>query len=113
MHINLTGDYVWHANKRVAKGGFRPLRKAQDSLSQMFYRAVYGLTVHYGPFRVLTPVTPITTCAVPLGYLDPAGLRACSKDVSPLCHAHPIPCSRRDNSVLGERLRRRASAKLC
>ena len=25
-HINLTGDYVWHANKRVAKGRFRPLR---------------------------------------------------------------------------------------
>ena len=25
-HINLTGDYTWHANKRVAKGGFRPLR---------------------------------------------------------------------------------------
>ena len=43
-HINLTGDYVWRANKRVAKGGFRPLRKAQDSLSQMFYRAVCGLT---------------------------------------------------------------------
>ena len=25
-HVNLTGDYSWHANKRVAKGGFRPLR---------------------------------------------------------------------------------------
>jgi TnpA family transposase len=25
-HINLTGDYVWHANKRVTKGRFRPLR---------------------------------------------------------------------------------------
>ena len=35
-HINLTGDYVWHANKRVAKGGFRPLRKTQDSLSNLF-----------------------------------------------------------------------------
>ena len=35
-HINLTGDYVWHANKRVAKGGFRPLRKGQDSLSYLF-----------------------------------------------------------------------------
>ena len=23
----LTGDYNWHANKRVAKGGFRPLRE--------------------------------------------------------------------------------------
>jgi hypothetical protein len=22
-HIGLTGDYNWHANKRVAKGGFR------------------------------------------------------------------------------------------
>jgi hypothetical protein len=35
-HINLTGDYIWHANKRVVKGGFRPLRKAQDSLSNLF-----------------------------------------------------------------------------
>jgi hypothetical protein len=25
-HIGLTGDYSWHANKRVAKGGFRALR---------------------------------------------------------------------------------------
>jgi hypothetical protein len=23
-HINLTGDYVWHANRRVTKGHFRP-----------------------------------------------------------------------------------------
>ena len=35
-HINLTGDYVWHANKRVAKGRFRPLRKPQDSISRLF-----------------------------------------------------------------------------
>ncbi len=25
-HINLTGDYVWHANKRVAAGRFRLLQ---------------------------------------------------------------------------------------
>jgi predicted acylesterase/phospholipase RssA len=25
-HINLTGDYSWRKNKRVEKGGFRPLR---------------------------------------------------------------------------------------
>jgi len=56
--------------------------------------------------------TPITTFAVPLRHIDPMGLWACSKDVPPLCHAHPIPCSRRDNSVPQERLRRRASAKL-
>ena len=29
-HINLTGDYTWHANKRVAKGGFRPLRSPRN-----------------------------------------------------------------------------------
>ncbi|WP_143276762.1 hypothetical protein, partial [Burkholderia cenocepacia] len=29
-HINLTGDYVWHANKRGAKGRFRPLRAAKS-----------------------------------------------------------------------------------
>jgi len=27
-HIHLTGDYVWHANKRVAKGSFRPFRRS-------------------------------------------------------------------------------------
>jgi len=25
-HINLTGDYVWRQNRRVEKGGFRPMR---------------------------------------------------------------------------------------
>ena len=35
-HINLTGDYVWHANKRVAKGRFRPLRTSTDSMSHLF-----------------------------------------------------------------------------
>ncbi|MBV8216153.1 MAG: DUF4158 domain-containing protein, partial [Verrucomicrobia bacterium] len=35
-HINLTGDYIWHANKRVAKGRFRPLRRPQDSISRLF-----------------------------------------------------------------------------
>jgi len=34
-HINLTGDYVWHANKRVAKGGFRPLRKAKTRFTSV------------------------------------------------------------------------------
>ena len=29
-HINLTGDYAWHANKRVAKGRFRPLRPVKS-----------------------------------------------------------------------------------
>jgi hypothetical protein len=24
-HIGLTGDYLWRADKRVVKGGFRPL----------------------------------------------------------------------------------------
>jgi hypothetical protein len=32
-HVNLTGDYTWHTNKRVAKGGFRPLRTAKKVFS--------------------------------------------------------------------------------
>ena len=32
-HIHLTGDYHWHANKRVAKGGFRPLRRVRSTES--------------------------------------------------------------------------------
>ena len=35
-HINLTGDYVWHSNKRVAKGRFRPLRSPKDSTTRLF-----------------------------------------------------------------------------
>jgi TnpA family transposase len=35
-HINLTGDYVWHSNKRVAKGRFRPLRSSKDSMTRLF-----------------------------------------------------------------------------
>jgi hypothetical protein len=30
-HINVTGDYVWHTNKRVAKGRFRPLRAMKST----------------------------------------------------------------------------------
>jgi hypothetical protein len=26
VDVDLTGDYIRHSNKRVAKGGFRPLR---------------------------------------------------------------------------------------
>jgi len=25
-HVGLTGDYLWHSDKRVAKGGFRTLQ---------------------------------------------------------------------------------------
>ena len=25
-HIGLTGDYIWRQNRRVEKGGFRPMR---------------------------------------------------------------------------------------
>ena len=25
-HISLTGDYTWHANRRISEGRFRPLR---------------------------------------------------------------------------------------
>lgn len=30
-HINLTGDYVWHENRRVSRGGFRPLRASKPA----------------------------------------------------------------------------------
>jgi TnpA family transposase len=35
-HINLTGDYVWHSDKRVAKGRFRPLGNTKDSMTRPF-----------------------------------------------------------------------------
>ena len=33
-HIHLTGDYVWHANRRVAKGRFKPLRQSGPVLAE-------------------------------------------------------------------------------
>ncbi len=38
-HINLTGDYVWHANRRVVKGGFRPLRNPKEGTARLFAQA--------------------------------------------------------------------------
>jgi hypothetical protein len=32
-HIHLTGDYVWHANRRAAKGRYRPLRAPKSPSS--------------------------------------------------------------------------------
>jgi TnpA family transposase len=34
-HVALTGDYSWHANKRVAKGRFRPLRRQRQPESPL------------------------------------------------------------------------------
>ncbi len=31
-HIHFTGDYVWHANRRVAKGRYRPLRTSKSAV---------------------------------------------------------------------------------
>jgi hypothetical protein len=33
-HINLTGDYIRHANRRVAKGSFRPLRQPPETAAR-------------------------------------------------------------------------------
>jgi hypothetical protein len=35
-HINLTGDYIWHANRWVAKGRFRPLRQPREVSARWF-----------------------------------------------------------------------------
>jgi hypothetical protein len=35
-HINMTGDYVWHANRRVVKGGFRSLRSPKEGTARLF-----------------------------------------------------------------------------
>jgi hypothetical protein len=34
-HTNLTGDYTWHTSKRVAKGGYRPLRPPSTAFSRL------------------------------------------------------------------------------
>jgi hypothetical protein len=35
-HINLTGAYVWHASKRMAKDRFRPLRNPKEATTRLF-----------------------------------------------------------------------------
>jgi len=42
-HIHLTGDYVWHANKRVVKGRFRPLRRG-NAPEREAQRATFSLS---------------------------------------------------------------------
>src|SRR5258708_26244939 len=32
-HIHLTGDYVWHANRRAANGPFTPLRPTKSGVN--------------------------------------------------------------------------------
>jgi hypothetical protein len=103
----------YSASRRSRERQCSPLAEGSRLAFTLFYRRSLRLNVLYFPFLVLTLVTPITTRAVPLGHLDPAWLCGCSKGVSPLCRAHPIHRSRTNNSVLEERLRRRASAKLC
>ena len=34
-HIAITDDYSWHANKRVAKGGYRPTRRVRPAESMI------------------------------------------------------------------------------
>ncbi|MGF6766205.1 hypothetical protein P3T24_006551 [Paraburkholderia sp. GAS33] len=44
-HINMTGDYVWHASKRVTKGRFRRLRAVKiDQSATLTYEKVRFLT---------------------------------------------------------------------
>ena len=53
-HINLTGDHVWHSNKRVAKGRFRPC-EAPKIQRRVCSRRKRELSVLYFPFRAWTP----------------------------------------------------------
>jgi TnpA family transposase len=53
-HINLTGDYVWHANKRVAKGRFDPCARPRTQFHTCLPRNP-RLSVLYRPFRALSP----------------------------------------------------------
>jgi hypothetical protein len=37
-YINLTGDYIWHSNKRVTQGRFRPLLTRTHTRKFLVYR---------------------------------------------------------------------------
>jgi hypothetical protein len=39
-HINLIGDYIWHQNKYVEQGKFRPLWGGMKVLAYDFFRFV-------------------------------------------------------------------------
>ena len=46
-HANLTDDYTWHSNKRVAKGGSDPSEYPETASAR--------LSVHKFPFREVSP----------------------------------------------------------
>ena len=65
-HINLTGDYVWHSNKRVAKGRFRPLRSPKDSVTRLF-------TPQAGAIAVETSIDWMPPAQIPAGVIHAPG----------------------------------------
>ena len=52
-HINLTGDYIWHANRRVLKGHFRPLRQPREVTVPWLKLCKQTLSVREFPFPEL------------------------------------------------------------
>jgi hypothetical protein len=52
-HVGLTGDYLWHSDKRVAKGGFRTLQEPGSAV----------LSVRKFPFLEVSQVPRLKTLA--------------------------------------------------
>jgi hypothetical protein len=50
VHINLTGDYIWRANRRVVKDRFRPLRQPRETAVR-WLKAVQHKLLAYENFR--------------------------------------------------------------
>jgi hypothetical protein len=67
QHINLTGDYLWDADIRLAPDGFRALRRQQQAFARPLPpdRAPDPvlLTMLSCPFYGVTPRRPTSSCA--------------------------------------------------
>jgi hypothetical protein len=91
-HINLTGDCIWHANRRVAKGRFRPLRQPREATGRWF-EAVQTTSIAVGMLIAEHPRTDPSGRVSRTG-LPPWGLTekltgSSSYTIKPLGHAQP------------------------
>jgi hypothetical protein len=112
-HIGLTGDYSWDANKRVAKGGFRLLRRLRPAESTVATPATTaGFRCDGGRAKRSNSAHPairiLGECVLPSYFQRTVTTRPAESErelalVNPVCQ---LDSGNRDSSV-GERLESR------
>lgn len=75
-HINPTGDYVWHANKRVAKGAISTATHSQiDQDQALAYKKIRFLRSPLRGHRALCPAPETPSQAWPISALAGTSFR--------------------------------------